>query len=918
MYTYTVLPRSLPDSLRPQLLPSEQSDDQIAKKLKNFLTPEAILQFIQHCLTEEGYVENHTKLTQKLLGRVFKLTKNGQFTPAQKSFMIYLLWDHREQLPKDFKFIHKETTFETNRSLLGILNPDFQEKDSLDISDMSVEAFRVITGYLKGDDYPESIEADVLVELLRKIDEWKLRSQLIEDLIERCPFSIQGMVRVYQAAAHHEGIKQKVLKILSEHIDIKDLEIFFQLTEQHGLAELKKIALRKALQEIAKQLESIAKDTTIENERATVAGIVSIFPFFSSYDAFDENDLADLSPFELVVLFYVFPEKVQALNLSIYTDLEIDFLAQRFPLYIKSLNLSNAALTEATIDAVSHCRFLERLILTNVMSWNKQDSLDTGEVWSDLVGIKHLKYLDVTNCFAAEPYLEALIMQSPDLEVLIAGRLGEEELANRCAEHIRQHPLKTLDFSGSYLDRKGIELLASSESLKNNLTNLFIGENPELNQEDLMRIIQAFPNLKTLHFEILRCLDSKFVRELANLKFLEDIKFTMNSSIQEEDIIFLVSHCPILRSLEVFASLSNIGITDRTCEALATYCPNLERLVSNCVDVTPAGLQALLTNEKMNLQELNILPKDLKKSIFDEAAIYKMILRWPNLKKVCMRLDKKIPLNCLKEFFYQLKHLRTLIFSIYERPEAILSIIGQHCEKLTSLTILPEALYNTDLMKLKNLKNLKMLGAFVIPTEENFTLIKSFFPNLRKLWIKTDLRDLQWLDSMPKLRKLKIEYAPTSLNRICAEFREFSKELMESALNIRNFATIDRTLPDYLAQLEFSFLINEEETMRTVKEKLIDKIIEITGFSKDHNLIKEIEKMIDRFLENASKFPKHVFFCDSLIDVFKKMPRLVTIKIENLREPTQEQLTDLLKNNPRLRRCTFINPEGKLQRWSRE
>lgn len=125
-----------------------------------------------------------------------------------------------------------------------------------------------------------------------------------------------------------------------------------------------------------------------------------------------------------------------------------------------------------------------------------------------------------------------------------------------------------------------------------NLQKLRIGDAPLVTDEGAARVASVCPFLGCIDFRNCAMIGDAFVRELCSCDIYY-LSLAECPQVTEEALLALIAETG--KNLVTFVVPSNERITDRTIQALAQYCPQLQELeICSCPNITDAGLSALV------------------------------------------------------------------------------------------------------------------------------------------------------------------------------------------------------------------------------------------------------------------------------------------------------------------------------------
>lgn len=804
-----MFPAGIPMSLREEIAICQEDEKTLVETLNS--SSSKLLIFLKACFKDRGFLQKNGELTKKLmtcLDRSFL-----QLSKEQKSVVLKIIKKNKDVIdpyfPANFIVDFGDQVISFNRMQLAMRSPVVKawikfagEKDLPFVwkveqrSSATIQAFELIKYYLIHDNLP-LVQECLILELMNQANIWQL-DELIELLPERSVLNPDNYWMIYEESRKlgHRKMERTVINYMYDCLTLDQVDPLFKISTEANLPELRQLCQRFLIKKLGDYYPEYFEnfDTDTSPQLQLLKNLMPILEGYENCLKFTAEELAEFSSRELAVLFMLYPQNVKELKLSGSIE-EIEFLTRRLPLHLRSLNLSQTALSAAAVDAIElNCKRLKKLNLEGAVTWNKEERPEFSNLeWKALERVSGLTALNVANCKDVLPHLMRLIQNSPGLKVLELGPNVEDFVRYAPLISTRCRGLKVLNLHQVEVTSEALEFFSNS-----GLTHLSLNHCTFPISFDFSVLANFFPNLKSLKIERDCEINSHLFRQLIlGLKELEELE--LNLVNDEEALLKLLQQNPDIRRLTLSGK-----VTDKICKSLSRNCPALTSLSLSSCEITDKGIKQLL-NSPFKLKELSIpfafLSKELLINLTQSFPLLetlhvgglqiKPIKRW-NPFELQTRLCEKIGREERQEEFFEtkdrenpqihlsdrlieksfasLKGLRHLEIGISAKTESVLKAVSLGCPELRHLKIHLAAgekpFISQHLHYLGRLKKLRTLDTLLMGHQpdalfaclpEQILALSQSLPLLEEFsffcWECTDTFLSQIIRAQPSLRK---------------------------------------------------------------------------------------------------------------------------------------------------------------------
>lgn len=805
-----MFPVGIPMSLREEIATCQENEETLVQTLDS--SSPKLLIFLKACFEDRKFLQKNEGLTKKLMACLDQSFL--ELSKEQKDAVLNIIYKNKDVIdpyfPANFIVDLGDEFIAFNRMQLAMRSPVVKawikfagEKDLPFVwkieqkTPATIQAFELIKYYLIHDDLP-LVQDYLIPELMNQANVWQL-SELIELLPDRSVLTPDNYWMIYEESRKlgHRKMQRTVINYMYDSLTLDQIDPLFKMSTEANLPELKQLCQRFLIKKLGEHDPEYFEDLD-PNPSSQLQLLKNLMPILEGYERdlkFSAEELAEFSAGELVVLFRLYPEKIKKLKLSGSIE-EIEFLTRRLPPYLKSLNLSQTALSVTAMEAiVLNCPHLKKLNLEGAVNWNKGERPDQSNFeWKSLEMLTELTALNVAHCKHVLPHFGRLIQNSPSLKIL--------ELGPNVEDFIRYAPLISANCRGlKALNLHQVEVTTEALEFfsKSGLTHLSLNHCIFPSSFDFSVLVKLFPKLKSLKIERDCEINSHLFRKLIlGLKELEELE--LNLVNDEEALLKLLQQNSNLHRLALSGK-----ITDKICECLSRHCPALTSLFLSSIEMTDEGITQLL-NAPFKLKELSIpfvfLNKEMLINLTQRFPLLetlclgglqiKPMKRWNPFElqtKLCERIGKNerqeefietrdsenlqthLSGRIIGKSFARLKKLRHLEIGLNAKTENVLKAVSLGCPELRHLKIHLAAgekpfisQYLHDLVRLKKLRTLdaQMMGhqpdSLIACLPEQILALSQSLPLLEELcffcWECSDSLLSQIIEAKPRLRKL--------------------------------------------------------------------------------------------------------------------------------------------------------------------
>lgn len=372
-------------------------------------------------------------------------------------------------------------------------------------------------------------------------------------------------------------------------------------------------------------------------------------------------------------VLYAFKEKLTSINLSGFNNIsneDLEYLLQEVP-GIREIKIAVSKINDISLEKIAtHCPMLTSFVLED--STEYCDITDKG-VKALVERSPHLQTLTLNRCGELTSDTVGVIAKNcPDLRCLnladsiydlVAHTQPFTDLANHCTN------LESLDLSSctaaTCLD---IETIASRNT---KLTHLSF-ERFALSEEQLLRVIDKCRNLKYVEFGHSK-ISSLVVKKMAENGL--PLTHVLLADIDDEQVLELVQAFPNLRQM----SFNGSNITDAAVSAIAAHCPRLRILeLTDCIGITDASVDDLAASN------LALTTLDLSGTAVTTRSLVKVSQRFQNLRSFTISVATDEGLTAVVQGCLKLRELRCHYSEI---TDASITAITANCSKLMHLSL---------------------------------------------------------------------------------------------------------------------------------------------------------------------------------------------------------------------------------------
>ena len=316
----TGLSKTLEENIIHQLSPDDSkssTDKKIVKILKD--SPENMIDFLEVCLKDKKYLQDHEELMEKLFKRFDKDFVENKFTPEQQKTILKLIkcdpfaLSHipcfyfirgSERIPVPRMMLFPESQYFKVQATSGLK----KNQDELHVEEISSPTLDAIQHYLNAGVLPKIDDANVIQEIISQADQWGMTG-LLQALTKSCTFSKENVIPIYQAAQLYSlpELEKNAWDFLdSQSYEIEEIVYLYQHSTVENLPDISRFCVGRLLQILG---DSEAKSAEEKNKKETYSQSQIreiIYPLLNHISNFSKEDLAKLPCSQLVEILKSF------------------------------------------------------------------------------------------------------------------------------------------------------------------------------------------------------------------------------------------------------------------------------------------------------------------------------------------------------------------------------------------------------------------------------------------------------------------------------------------------------------------------------------------------------------------------------------------------------------------------------------